>query len=208
MYLRPKHQPIDVRDVVDLIEHNRFGILMCNSEQGLLATHLPFIFDAGSGEHGTLLAHLARANPHAQILANAAECLVVFTGPHGYVSASNFPDRTSAPSWNYCAVHCYGRARALGEDMTLTAIERLVNTMERERAKLWRLADLPPGEPARLARNVLAFEIPVERIEAKFKMSQGEKPRNIEASINAFEASNQSDLAALMRRYNAEALEK
>ncbi len=206
MYVRANHKPIDFRQVADLIANHRLGILVSHSEQGLLATHLPFIFDIETSAQGTLLAHMARANPHAELLRSGSECLVIFSGPQGYVSPYNYPDRSSPPSWNYSAVHCYGHARVLHEDMTLDAISRLVSVMERSHSAAWNLGDLPIGEPERLAQNVVAFEIPVERVEAKFKMSQGEKPQNIVASIRELEASGRSDLAVLIRRHNAGAL--
>src|SRR3954463_2154430 len=83
---------------------------------GLQATHLPFIFDATRGAHGTLLGHMARANEQWRDLEAAQDVLVVFTGPHTYVSPTWY--RTApphVPTWNYVAVHAHGRAKLMGD---------------------------------------------------------------------------------------------
>ena len=99
------------------------------------ATHLPFLYDAERGPHGTLIAHMAKANPHWRDFAGLAEAggeaLVVFWGPHAYVSPSWYGPGDAVPTWNYIAVHAYGTPRPIADAAEVRAmLERLVATHE------------------------------------------------------------------------------
>ena len=202
MYIRSAHLPADRQDIVGLIQGHMFATLVSRAANELQITHLPFLYDPSRGEHGTLLAHLARANPHASLLQEHAESVVIFNGPHGYVSPSWYPHRRTPPSWNYAVAHCHGVPHALEPAETLAAIVLLVNEMERRHAVRWRIEELAPQEVERLVARVLAFEIPVSRIEAKFQMSQGERPDNIRAATDELDKLGSTSLAVLMRKYN------
>jgi transcriptional regulator len=159
------------------------------------------MFDSDRGPHGTLVAHMALANPHATLIKGGADSVVVFMGPHGYVSPSWFPVRTSAPSWNYATAHCYGKPVAAPPGESLQYIERLVAVEERDRPLAWSLADLPAAEVERLVSKVLAFEIPLTRLEAKFELGQGESKANVLSAIEHLDARGNYALASLMRLY-------
>lgn len=201
MYIRPSHRPQSAADVVEVIERNRFATLVTQADDaGLIATHLPFVYDPARGEHGTLYAHMARANGHGRIVAEA-ESLVIFAGPHAYISPSWYDDRATAPTWDYVAVHCYGTAALHGRDAAQRNIARLVEVMERDRPDAWSMADLGPAEVERLIANVVSFEIPVTRIEAKFKLDQGETPERKRAATAALERAGETAIAGYRRRY-------
>jgi transcriptional regulator len=202
MYIRANHKPQSADDIEQLIAENMFGALVSHSGSGLFATHLPFLYEADRGMHGVLVAHLARANPHADLLRDGGESLVIFGGPHGYVSPSLFPNRARAPTWNYAAVHCYGRPKVLAPDATREVIGKLVHTVERTSVAPWSPDELSAAELGRLLDNVVAFEIELTRVEAKFKVSQGEQPQNLVAAIKQLENQGQVAIAALMRRFN------
>lgn len=190
MYARPSHAPRD-RDVEELIGRYPFATIVHPS---LVATHLPFLF-----ANDTLYAHMARANPHAAILGDS-DALVIFLGPHGYVSPSWYVDRggDTAPTWDYAAIHCYGRPVIHDEAETERNILRLVEVMERGRPNAWSAAEITRDELTRMVRNVVSFEIPIARMDAKFKMNQGEKKENTRAAIEHLDA----ELGALIRKYN------
>ena len=202
MYIRANHKPQSAGDIEELIAENMFGALVCDSGSELFATHLPFLYEADRGMHGVLIAHLACANPHAALLREGRESLVIFGGSHGYISPSWFPNRARAPTWNYAAVHCYGRPKVLAPEATRKVIEKLVHTVERTSDAPWSPDDLSAAELGRLLENVVAFEIELTRVEAKFKMSQGEQRENLVAAIKQLENQGQVALAALMRRCN------
>ncbi|HYC94033.1 MAG TPA: FMN-binding negative transcriptional regulator [Thermoanaerobaculia bacterium] len=191
MYIRASHQPRDPADVVEVIREHMFATLVT----GMVASHLPFVLE---GE--TLYAHMARANPQSRML--DGEALVIFQGPHGYISPSWYEDRATAPTWDYVAVHCYGRPRVHDGDETRRNIERLIARVEAGRPNPWSLDDLSEDEIAELLRNVVSFEIPIERTEGKFKLNQGDTEEHLRAAIAALEREGSGALAAYLRRFN------
>jgi transcriptional regulator len=191
MYTRASHQPRDPADVVEVIREHMFATLVT----GMVASHLPFVLE---GE--TLYAHMARANPQSRML--DGEALVIFQGPHGYISPSWYEDRATAPTWDYVAVHCYGRVRVHDVDETRRNIERLIARVEAGRPNPWSLDDLTEDDIAELLRNVVSFEIAVERMEGKFKLNQGDTEEHLRAAAAALERDGSGALAAYLRRFN------
>jgi transcriptional regulator len=202
MYVRPSHKPQSAEDVLRIIRENMFATLVTSSAEGLIASHLPFLIDESRGEQGTLLAHMARANPQSAAIGSDTEALVIFEGPHAYISPSWYEDRATAPTWDYIAVHCYGPTRKHDSSEALQNIERLIHTVEASNENPWRIDELTREEVDALLRNVVSFEIPLTRIEGKFKLNQGEKPARNLAAIAALERAGSTELAAYMRRYN------
>ena len=157
----------------DLIRQHSFGTVVSHAGGELLATHLPFLLDAGRGADGTLLGHMARANPHWRSFQEDAEALVMFQGPHAYVSPSWYETEVAVPTWNYVAVHAYGRPRLIQDEVALrTLLEATVRTYEGPLEPPWSLARLPDGYVDRLAQAVVGFEIEITRLEGKLKLSQ------------------------------------
>ncbi|HET8772494.1 MAG TPA: FMN-binding negative transcriptional regulator [Thermoanaerobaculia bacterium] len=193
MYIRANQHARSDADAVEVIERNMFATLVT----GMIASHLPFLF-----EDGVLYAHMARANPHAAVV-GTGESLVIFTGPHAYISPSWYAERGSVPTWAYVAVHCYGTAVLHDRDRTEWNIARLVETMESGRPNRWSMADLEPAEKDELIANVVSFEIPVTRMEAKFKVNQRDQPERTDALLAALERSGNAELAGYVRRYNS-----
>lgn len=202
MYIRANHQPKDIAHVHDLIYRNMFATLIGASPDGLVASHLPFMFDPERGAHGTLISHMARSNPHAALLDNAQQMLVIFIGAHGYMSSSWYPERGSAPAWNYAAVHCYGKPVVQPADDAERNINDLVNLMEEGRPNQWSTNELGEDGVAEALLRIACLEIEVTRLEAKFKMAQGERPANLQTAIVKFEENGQIELAEYMREYN------
>jgi transcriptional regulator len=202
MYVRASHRPRSVADVIQVVKDNMFATLVSHGDGGAVASHLPFMIDESRGEQGTLLAHMARANPQSAAIGTDAEMLVIFLGPHAYVSPSWYEDRATAPTWDYVAVHCYGRSRRHSDEEALQNIERLINVVEKPSVKPWSIDDLTPENVQALLRNVVSFEIPISRMEGKFKLNQGDKPERIVAAIAQLEQQGDEALAGYMRRYN------
>ena len=202
MYVRPSHRPRNASDVVELMQQNMFATLVSGSPAGTIASHLPFVYESTPGEHGTLYAHMARANAHGEALARGEECLVIFTGPHGYISPSWYADRSTAPTWDYVAVHCYGRPVIHSVEDARRNIERLLAVVEAGRPDPWSLTDLRAEEVEMMLTNIVSFEIPLTRVEGKFKLNQGDKPERIRTAIEQLERQGESLLANYMRRYN------
>jgi transcriptional regulator len=197
MYIRPSQHPRSAADVVEVLQRNMFATLVIHSEAGMIGTHLPFVV-----EGDTLYAHMARANPHSRILGRGEESLVIFTGPHAYISPSWYIDRSTAPTWDYVAVHCYGTARLHDPAETRRNIERLLAVVEGTRENGWSLSDLTAEDVQELLDNVVSFEIPLARVEARFKLNQGDTPERVRTIVERLEGTGDVEIAEYIRRYN------
>lgn len=205
MYSKPEFAPLELEEVLGLIEAAAFATVVSNGSQGLIASHLPFVHDRSRGPHGTLVSHLAKANPHSELIAAGAPTLAVFHGPHGYISSSWYPRnpvRDSAPTWNFAVVHCHGRPVPLDERATVRHLLALVDVLEKGREDRWRIRELGPGGMERRIPHILGFDLPIERLEAKFKMGQDERLYDTRGAIAAL-ADADSVLAGAMTRHNA-----
>jgi transcriptional regulator len=174
---QPPHFREDRLDVQHaLIRACSLGVLVTAGPSGLQANHLPFLIDPGP-ERGTLRAHLARANPQAAELAAAPECLVVFQGPQHYISPSLYPTKRETgkvvPTWNYITVHVWGRPQLI-EDATWLRqqIDDLTRHHEAPRAEPWNVSDAPELYVAAQVKGIIGLEIPIGRIDGKWKVSQ------------------------------------
>jgi len=147
-----------------------FGPLSGETAPGsLTATHLPLVVK-DEGEHGMLEGHFARANPHWQALANR-ETLVVFNGPHSYVSPSLYAETLAVPTWNYIAIHAYGPLSLIEDEAGKdTLLKGLIAQHEPAYAEKWQA--MPEGFRRTMLAGIVGFRIPIARIEGKFKLSQ------------------------------------
>lgn len=205
MYSKPEFAPLSRDEVFGLIETAAFATVVTNGPQGLTASHLPFVLDRTRGENGTLVSHLARANPHSSLIAEGRETVAVFHGPHGYISSSWYPRnpvRDSAPTWNFAVVHCHGSPRELSDQATARHLLQLVEVLEKDRDDRWRMRELGVGGMERRMPHIIGFDLPIERLEAKFKMGQDERLYDTRAAIDALEE-NDPELARMMTAKNA-----
>ena len=158
-----------------------------------MASHLPILLDAERGPNGTLMGHMARANPQWRdfeaLAETGTEALVVFQGAHAYVSPRWYGhDGKAVPTWNYMAVHAYGTPRVVKEDDSTHAhLEHLVSTQEAAMPEPWSLDGQSPDYLAAMRRGIVAFEIPIARLEAKAKLSQNKTPEERAGVIAALE---------------------
>jgi transcriptional regulator len=160
-----------------LIRTHSLGLLVTAGPGGLQANHVPFLIDADGSEHGTLRVHLARANPQLQELTTVTECLVVFQGPQQYISPSLYPTKREhgkvVPTWNYITVHAWGRPRVIDDAAWLRRqVEDLTLHKEGSRPAPWTVSDAPEQFVAAQLKGIIGIEIPIARIEGKWKVSQ------------------------------------
>lgn len=177
MYI-PKHFVVDDPAWIrSFMERNAFATLVTTLNGELFATHLPFLYAANPAPLGTLRAHMARANPHWQSFGEAQQ-LAIFTGPHAYVSPTWYETTAAAvPTWNYTAVHAYGKAKIVDDPAAVRDLLReLTDREESGRDPRYTLEGLDEEYVEHMARQIVAFEIPLVRIEAKAKLSQNRTP--------------------------------
>jgi transcriptional regulator len=157
-----------------LIRAQSFATMITADDAGVpFATHLPILLDTERGPLGTLRGHVARANPHWRYLASGRPTLTVFAGAHAYVSPSWYATHPSVPTWNYVAVHVTGRSTLVEDEARVTALlADLVAAYEGGRPAAWSVEGLPADYLAGMRRGIVAFEIAIERLEGKAKLSQ------------------------------------
>lgn len=190
MYV-PKHfDPADAAWCHALMARESFALLVTIGPDGLpFATHLPLLLDADRGPQGTLIGHVARANPHAGLLAEGRPTLAVFQGPHAYVSPGWYANHPSVPTWNYVAVHATGQPVLIEDSARVTALlARMVATYEAGRAEPWRFDSLAEDYVAGMLRAIVAFELPIARLEGKAKLSQNRAAEDQAGTIRGLEA--------------------
>ena len=172
MYIPNSFREDDPAVLHDLMRRYNFAALVTQHEGAPFATHLPFMLDTGRGPHGTLLAHMARANPQWRDFADGREALVIFQGAHAYISPAWYTVMSSVPTWNYAMVHAYGIPRVIEDrDRLYSMLESLVDTHEAARTPPWRM-QLPDDYMDRMMRAIVGFEIEISRLEGKLKLSQ------------------------------------
>jgi transcriptional regulator len=150
-----------------MLDHN-FAIFVTQGGGQMVATHLPFMLDA---ERGVLKAHLARANPQWKAF-DGSEALVIFQGAHAYVSPTWYETHPSVPTWNYATVHVYGVPQIVDDPAAVHAtLSELVENHEHGRDPEWEM-HLPDDYYAKMVQSIVVFEVPISRVEGKFKLSQ------------------------------------
>jgi transcriptional regulator len=207
MYLPRLFQEQDPERLVAFMRRYSFATLVTVEEGVPVASHLPFLLGPGSeGTSGRLLAHMARANPQWRAFSQERDVLVIFEGPHAYVSPSWYVTEPNVPTWNYAVVHAYGRPRIITEpEECLRLLRDSVTTYEAGFEKPWaveRAGDLAQN----LLPGIVAFEIPLSRVEGKFKLNQNRAPEDRRAVMELLERSedaSQRAVGALMRERDA-----
>ena len=200
MYIPKAFREDDISRLHTFMEAYSFATLVTQHESIPFATHLPFLLDPERGPNGILLAHMARANPQWHDFASAQEVLVIFQGPHAYISPSLYEVELSVPTWNYAVVHIYGLPRLIedGEEL-YKLLKTLIQTHEAHFEKPWPF-QLPDDYLQKMMRGIVGFEIEITRFEGKFKLSQNRTETERENVIAALqESTNTAALAELMR---------
>jgi transcriptional regulator len=175
---RPSHFREDRPEVLhSLIRTHPFAQLITAGEQGLAANPLPMLLDPQASENGTLRGHLARANDQVAALRAGGQALVIFQGPQAYISPSWYPSKAEhgkvVPTWNYAAVHAWGAPRVIDDAVWLRRlIEDLTVSQEQHRPKPWAVGDAPEDFIDTMVKAIVGIEIPIDRIEGKWKVSQ------------------------------------
>ena len=178
-----------------LIRRFPLGALVCMTEQGLDANHLPFeLLENTAANGGTqLIAHVARANPLWQQISNGDRVLVIFRAEDAYISPNWYPskarDHKAVPTWNYQAVHLTGRLTLLDDtDSTLAVLSELSRIHEADQPRPWQLADAPPDYIQAMCKALKCFEFTIESVEAAYKLSQNQSAENRSGVVNGLQA--------------------
>ena len=212
MYVPQHFAETDPTTLHALIRAHPLGTWVTAGDDGLVANHVPFLLDPARGEQGTLIAHVARANPIWRTFSATTPSLVVFQGAESYVSPSFYPSKQAhgkvVPTWNYAVVHAYGMPRAIEDrDWLRKHLGALVSVHESHEAMPWKIADAPADFIDGLLRLIVGIEIPLARLVGKWKVSQNRPEADkagVVAGLAARDDARSNAMAELVRRHLAE----
>ena len=189
MYV-PRHFSQDETDVVhDLIRRNVFATLVTELSGRLDATHVPVVFDAERGDRGSLRFHLARANPTSKALTEGREILVVFVGPHTYISPDWYANENLVPTWNYAVVHAYGVPRTMDDGELRRLLDDLSASQEEQLPKRpWTTDKMPPELVDKMCKAIVGFDLPITEIQSKWKFNQNRGADDRSGVVTALDA--------------------
>lgn len=192
MYRPPYFKQDDPAEQLRFMQAHNFATLV--SREPFMATHLPVLV-----EEGKISGHVARANLHSKL--DGQEVMVLFQGPHAYVSAGWYEKTGQVPTWNYTAVHAYGTFREITDPEAISQhLRTLVHFHEQHRSPAWDI-DLTEEALQKMARAVVVFEIPLERLEGKYKLSQNRTPEERQRVMEGLQEESGADVAALMKTH-------
>jgi len=209
MYIPKHHEESDLSVLHALIRSQPLGTWVTPGDGELLANHIPFLLDPTRGERGTLVGHVARANPAWQRFSRSVNSVVVFQGPQTYITPSWYPSKhahgKAVPTWNYAVVHAHGMPRAIEErDWLLQHLNQLTDTHEADQALPWKVSDAPQEYIDKLVRAIVGIEIPIDKIDGKWKVSQNRPEPDklgVVAGLLGREDAQSKEMASLVGRH-------
>jgi len=203
MYVPKINQIEDQATLLAYMRAYSFAALATSGVDGLRATHLPFVIEEEGGRI-SLLAHMAKANPQWRDFAAGADALVMFMQPHAYVSPRHYDSRQNVPTWNYVAVHAYGRPQLIEARAAKIELQRkLIRQYDAD--YLAQMDELPEDYLDAKLAAIVSFSLALTRIEARYKLSQEKNPAERERIAREFEANGDAlaaETARLMRKHS------
>ena len=208
VYIPAENSESDPDVLYNYIDENPFGILITNAPApGLVATHLPLLLDRRVAPHGMLTGHIARRNQQHRVARNGDEALAVFSRHEAYVRPGWYESKQQhgrvVPTWNYVAVHVYGRVRFIDDRAFVREqVERLTSFMEQHRTAPWKVEDAPPEYLRRLEGAIVGIEFAITRLEGSWKLSQDRSDGDVRGVVQGLQASGtpgDRDVANVMR---------
>jgi transcriptional regulator len=206
MYIPQHFKQRDQQAIHDLIEAHALAILVTDIEGRMQATHVPVVLDREHGSWGRLRFHLARANPVSRVLDGGREVLMIFSGPQCYVSPDWYDSERQVPTWNYAAVHVYGKPAPMDDATLCRQLDDLSASQETRLPKSpWTTAKLPQEHYERMRSAIAGFAMPIDVIEGKWKMNQNRQAADRQGVIVALTELAGDDrlaVAAIMKDLN------
>ncbi len=194
----PYYQEKDPGKAIAFIRRYPFAMLMAVDANAMpVATQVPFLISEKEGSY-YLRAHIMKGTDHYRALLENNQVLVVFTGPHAYVSASWYQQPQQASTWNYMTAHVKGKLRFLGEDALLEMLDELTSLFENNTDSPSLFASLPTDYIHRLSKAIIGFEIPIDTIDFITKLSQNRDRQSYENIVRRL-AMGDADAQALSR---------
>jgi transcriptional regulator len=202
MYVPAHFSESDIAVLHALIRDHPLATWVTLGGDELVANHIPFYLDADRGEHGTLVGHVARANPVWRSFSRSTPSLAIFQGPQAYISPSWYPSKQAdgkvVPTWNYAVVHAHGMPQVIEDRARLLEIVRSLTDMhEAGQRAPWNVADAPPDFIDKLLAAIVGIEIPIARLSGKWKISQNRPQEDRRGTAAGLEATGEGEAARM-----------
>lgn len=195
MYIPDLYKNENQEAITAFLKENSFGILINQTNGKLWATHIPLELSINSEGKTILEGHISKENPQWKGFAENDQILAIFSGPHSYISPSWY-DHENVPTWNYIAVHVYGKIKIIEGDEVIESLKRLVDKYEQNLENPVRIEDLSEKTMMQ-SRGIVAFQIEIEEIQAQQKMSQNRDDKNYQNIISELEKTNKNQSIAV-----------
>ncbi len=198
MYV-PKHfSADDPKTLARYMREASFATLVSTVDGSPYASHLPLYFEARKGEYGTLYGHVAKANDHWKTFREDTESLAIFTGINAYISPNWLQSKNAVPTWNYVAVHAYGSPQPIEDaQATLDVLAKLSRANENEITGNWTMDKMDASVLHGMLKGIVAFEMPVSRLEGKRKMSQNKPMEDQRSAIAGLRTMDMAQATAI-----------
>ena len=188
MYIHPLNKWEDESEIVDFIQKNAFATLISQVDGKPWATHLPFVLGKNKSGEAVLSGHVAKANQQWKSISDNEDVLVIFQGPHAYISSSWY-NHENVPTWNYLAVHVSGKIRLIEGEELMDHLKSLTDTYEEGRPNRVRVETMTESYVAGQLRALVGFEIKIEEVKASAKLSQNRDDVNYHHIVEKLEES-------------------
>lgn len=201
MYIPEIYKNENQEEINSFINDNGFAILVNQTNGKPWATHIPLILEFNEFGKQVLVGHISKENPQAESFNKNETVLAVFSGPHAYISSSWY-DHENVPTWNYLAVHVYGKISILNYDKTILSLKKLVDKYEMKSVNPIKIEDLSQ-KTMNQVKGIVAFEIEITAIESVKKISQNRDEKNYENIISSLEKTNENqskEMAQIMKK--------
>jgi len=208
----PKHfEEHDIGVLHALIRSHPLGTWVTQADGELLANHIPFLVDPSRGERGTLVGHVARANPVWKSFSKDVPSLIVFQGPEGYISPSFYESKKEhgkvVPTWNYVVVHAHGMPQVIDDAAWLRRHVSAMTDLQESRHPPggWKVTDAPADFIDSMVKMIVGIEIPLLKLEGKWKMSQNRAMPDRLGTVAGLRARGDEAVAAVVEDYATKA---
>jgi len=195
MYIPELYKNENQEEIQHFIHQNGFAVLINQTNGKLWATHIPLVLDLNESGKQILVGHVSKLNPQAESFKTNDEVLAVFSGAHAYISSSWY-DHENVHTWNYLAVHVYGKVTIYNHEQAVNSLKKLVDKYEAKSEKPVRVEALSE-KTMREARGIIAFEIEITAIEAQKKLSQNRDDKNYKNIVSELEKTNDNQAIAV-----------
>jgi transcriptional regulator len=186
MFIANNNSNTDLNEVREFLKDNSFAILVSQHDGRPWATHIPLELETDKEGNEVLNGHLSRGNPQWKSFANHAEVLAIFNGPNAYISSSWY-DHENVPTWNYIAVHIYGKVRIVEGEELLDLLKKQVDKHEKTSAQPVSIERMSKPYVEKEMKGIVGLQIKIDEVQAAYKLSQNRDIPNQQNIIKELE---------------------